>query len=314
MSFGTDFIGTSEDSVNAGYTECVEILGGFHAAHLEESIRKSVAQSADAGEPPFRSELVHIAPGRVLWRLRMAGVAHRAEEATEFGAWLIAQRAADLYRAASPAPVEADRRFDDGGPAEAAASFVIHRQPGRTTDLAEGHESAARHAAAPSYTVPPAIVAAYLHRLTGATTVELGIRAAQGRTGALTVSMRVNAHDTLGDLIARVAQACQDAADPSTADRAGEPTITVRRPADAPADRSTTAQIRFLHFARTAVAAEPDTAITDLELAVPQAFSVPKLFERRVAESPDAAALIAGELRLSYAELDARANRLARVL
>ncbi|WP_460443933.1 amino acid adenylation domain-containing protein [Amycolatopsis cihanbeyliensis] len=51
----------------------------------------------------------------------------------------------------------------------------------------------------------------------------------------------------------------------------------------------------------------------DTERAVPSA-SVPELFAERVRSAPDAPALLSGEVTLSYAELDARANRLARFL
>jgi amino acid adenylation domain-containing protein len=51
----------------------------------------------------------------------------------------------------------------------------------------------------------------------------------------------------------------------------------------------------------------------DTEAATP-ACSLVDLFEARVAEAPDALAVVSDQGELSYAELDARANRLARVL
>src|SRR5271155_2479712 len=47
--------------------------------------------------------------------------------------------------------------------------------------------------------------------------------------------------------------------------------------------------------------------------AVPDV-TLPELFERQVAQVPDAVAVVCGQTRWSYAEVEGRANRLARVL
>ncbi|MFL6121315.1 non-ribosomal peptide synthetase [Actinophytocola sp.] len=98
-------------------------------------------------------------------------------------------------------------------------------------------------------------------------------------------------------------------------------------------DRATAASIadRYLRVLDAAVG-DPDTPVADLpllaesELAavtgawavgahadVPAA-TVPELLERQAAATPARTALVAGEVTMTYAELNARANRLARAL
>ncbi|MFC5184122.1 non-ribosomal peptide synthetase [Actinomadura harenae] len=94
-----------------------------------------------------------------------------------------------------------------------------------------------------------------------------------------------------------------------------------------------TARLLAGRFARVLeqVAADPDVRVGDLEVLTPGerelvvddwndtarpvvAGSLVELFEERVRRSPDATAVVFGDVRWTYAELDARANRVARTL
>ncbi|MFF8196786.1 amino acid adenylation domain-containing protein, partial [Streptomyces bobili] len=87
---------------------------------------------------------------------------------------------------------------------------------------------------------------------------------------------------------------------------------------------------RFAHVLET-VAAEPDTEIGAVEILDGQErhrilkkwndtatdvapTTIPRLFEAQVARTPDAVAVAGDDIEVTYAELDARANRLARLL
>ncbi|MFD3514398.1 amino acid adenylation domain-containing protein [Streptomyces sp. NPDC058657] len=97
-------------------------------------------------------------------------------------------------------------------------------------------------------------------------------------------------------------------------------------------DRTTAKELveRFERVLR-AVVASPDTPVRDVDVMAPgerekvlnewndsgtriPASSLPELFEARVALSPEATAVVFGGVEVSYRELNARANRLARQL
>ncbi|MEU6231430.1 amino acid adenylation domain-containing protein [Kitasatospora sp. NPDC047058] len=97
-------------------------------------------------------------------------------------------------------------------------------------------------------------------------------------------------------------------------------------------DRETVAGLadRFTRVV-TALVTAPDRALSELDVLTAEergqllvtwndtahpvpATTLPALFEAQAARTPDATALVAGEERLSFAALDARANRLARLL
>ncbi|BDH12380.1 hypothetical protein HOK021_35590 [Streptomyces hygroscopicus] len=90
-------------------------------------------------------------------------------------------------------------------------------------------------------------------------------------------------------------------------------------------------QQRFLQVLDGLAAADPGRPIGRLEVLLPKERAqvlppagefraevpdrtLPELFEAQVRRTPDAVAVVAGEVELSYTEVNARANRLARVL
>ncbi|MEU6339689.1 non-ribosomal peptide synthase/polyketide synthase [Streptomyces sp. NPDC046977] len=90
-------------------------------------------------------------------------------------------------------------------------------------------------------------------------------------------------------------------------------------------------QARFLHLLTALAGLQPDAPIARLDLATPAEHhrmlvewndttrevpltTLPELFQSQVARTPDATAVVFGDTRLTYAELNARANRLARLL
>ncbi|RSM36171.1 non-ribosomal peptide synthetase [Amycolatopsis balhimycina DSM 5908] len=97
-------------------------------------------------------------------------------------------------------------------------------------------------------------------------------------------------------------------------------------------DEDTTERIvRYLGRVLTAVSADAELPVSAVQVldpaeyrriveewnppAVPESDrSVPDLFAEQAARTPDAVALVAGDVRLSYGELDARSDELARVL
>ncbi|MFE7562345.1 amino acid adenylation domain-containing protein, partial [Kitasatospora sp. NPDC057500] len=100
-----------------------------------------------------------------------------------------------------------------------------------------------------------------------------------------------------------------DLFDPATAERiARSLQSALRTLADAPGTRLSAVEVLDAAERALVVGEWNDTAV-----AVPE-LSVSEVFAARVAESPDAVALVSGELSLSYGELDERANRLASVL
>ncbi|MEU8890791.1 amino acid adenylation domain-containing protein [Streptomyces sp. NPDC048442] len=93
----------------------------------------------------------------------------------------------------------------------------------------------------------------------------------------------------------------------------------------------TSHQRRFLHFLESVLAAGPDRPLASHDVLTPEerhrtvvewndtahpfpSMTVPETFAAHVARTPDATAVVFGDLTLSYAELNARANQLAHQL
>jgi non-ribosomal peptide synthetase component F len=143
-----------------------------------------------------------------------------------------------------------------------------------------------------------------------ATDLRLGgapVRVAPIRTGTAKFDLLVEAHED-DDGITGVLEFPGVLFDEGSVERLGDRLVRLLDRVTAAPDTPIGAVDLTDDAERRLFAAWNDTAGTPVDARVHE------LFERQAARRPDALAVVAGENRVSYGELDARANRTARVL